>query len=99
MLGLSDNEFEEICEDHWQTGGARFLAAGADTIVDEAANQRVADFVHRKIRNVVKDHAVADLLCPTSHPIGTKRICVDTGYYETFNRDNVRLVDLNRSPI
>ncbi len=99
MLELSDHEFEEICEDHWQTGGARFLAAGADTIVDEAANQRVADFVHRKIRNVVKDPAVADLLCPTSHPIGTKRICVDTGYYETFNRDNVRLVDLNRSPI
>jgi len=99
MIGLSDEEFESICGEYWDTGGARFLTAGADTVVDEAANRRVADFVHRKIRDVVDDPAIADTLCPTSHPIGTKRICVDTGYYETFNRDNVQLVDLQKTPI
>ena len=99
MIELSDDEFEKICEEYWRSGGARFIGAGADTISAEAANRRVAAFVHRKIRQVVENPDVADMLCPTSHPIGTKRICVDTGYYETFNRDNVRLIDLKKSPI
>ena len=98
-LALSDEEFEKICEDYWAVGGARFLAAAMDTLVDERANQRVADFVHRKIRALVRDPETAEALCPTSHPIGTKRICVDTGYYETYNRENVRLVDLRKTPI
>ena len=47
-----------------------------------------------KIRAIVRDPATAEALCPTSHPVGTKRICVDTDYYETYNRDNVTLVDV-----
>ena len=59
------------------------------------------DFVHarRSSRRSVEDPKTAEALCPTSHPLGTKRICVDTDYYATYNRDNVRLVDLNRTPI
>jgi cation diffusion facilitator CzcD-associated flavoprotein CzcO len=55
--------------------------------------------VRAKIRAIVRDPAVAEALCPRDYPIGTKRLCVDTGYYETFNRPNVTLVDLRRTPI
>jgi len=63
------------------------------------ANDTAAEFVRSKIRLLVRDPAVAEALCPYNHPIGTKRICVDTDYYVTFNRDNVTLVDIRRSPI
>lgn len=98
-LALSDEEFDAICEERWSMGGAIFLTAAADVMIDERANERLADFVHRKIRATVKDPETADALCPTSHPIGSKRICVDTDYYATFNRENVRLVNLQRTPI
>jgi cyclohexanone monooxygenase len=58
-----------------------------------------AEFVRSKIREIVADPQTAEALCPSTHPIGTKRICVDTGYYETYNRDNVTLVDVRRTPI
>jgi cyclohexanone monooxygenase len=98
-LALSDQELERICEEWWETGGALFLWAIADTMISEEANHLVANFVHSKIRETVKDPTTAEALCPTSHPIGSKRICVDTGYYETYNRENVRLVDLQKTPI
>ncbi len=92
-------ELRAILEDYWQTGGARFIGAIGDTLLDERANELVAAFVRDKIRTIVRDPATAERLCPRSHPIGTKRICVDTDYYETFNRDNVALVDLTETPI
>jgi cyclohexanone monooxygenase len=95
----SDERWEAICEDQWRVGGAIFLRAAADVMISEEANARLAEFVRRKIRTTVDDPETAEALCPTSHPIGTKRICVDTDYYATYNRDNVRLVDLNRTPI
>jgi len=98
-LALSDEQLDRICEEWWEIGGARFLGAIGDTMISEEANQLVADFVHRKIREIVKDPITAEALCPTSYPIGTKRICVDTGYYETYNREDVRLVDLQTTPI
>ena len=55
--------------------------------------------MRNKIRATVKDPVAAEILCPTTHPIGTKRLCVDTNYYETYNRDNVELVDISQSPI
>ena len=55
--------------------------------------------MREKIRAVVKDPKVAALLTPHDHPIGTKRLCLDTGYYETYNRDNVTLVDVRSDPI
>jgi cyclohexanone monooxygenase len=96
---LTDVEFEAAMEKRWRKGGAYFMSAISDTMISESANDRVAAFVHRKIRATVKDPVTAEALCPTSHPIGTKRICVDSGYYETYNRDNVTLVNLRKTPI
>jgi len=97
--GLSDEQLDAICESYWQTGGARFMGAVADSLMNQATNDRMAQFVHRKIRQIVEDPVTADLLCPTSHPLGTKRICVDIGYYETYNQPHVRLIDINKQPI
>jgi len=96
---LSDAELEAILEDYWLEGGARFMGAVGDALLSEQTNQRVAEFVRAKIRSIVRDPATAEILSPTSHPIGTKRICVDSDYYETYNRDNVTLVDAKRWPI
>jgi cyclohexanone monooxygenase len=97
--GHSEAELRAALQSWWDIGGARFCSAIADTLMSEQTNRIVADFVREKIREIVKDPATAEALCPTSHPIGTKRICVDTGYFETYNRPNVRLVDLTRRPI
>lgn len=96
---LSDDELEKILTEYWNTGGARFIGAIGDTLMSEQTNELVAEFVRERIRTIVDDPETAEALCPTSHPIGTKRICVDTDYYETFNRDNVTLVDVAAHPI
>ncbi len=87
--------FEEL----WNIGGAGYLGALADLLTNPVANDAAADFVREKIREIVKDPEVAEALLPDDHPIGAKRICVDTGYYDTFNRDNVTLVNLRKEPI
>ena len=97
--GKSDAEIRALLEKTWRIGGANFIGTIADTMMNPETNRIVADFVRDKIRAVVKDRATADALCPTSHPIGTKRICVDSNYYETYNRPNVKLVSLRANPI
>lgn len=97
--GKSDTEIRALLEKTWRIGGANFIGTIADTMMNPETNRIVADFVRDKIRGVVKDRATADALCPTSHPIGTKRICVDSNYYETYNRPNVKLVNLRANPI
>jgi len=92
-------EAHAMLEKFWQFGGARFLGTYIDTMVSQEANDIVAEFVKNKIRNIVEDKDIADLLCPTTHPIGTKRICVDSDYYATYNRANVKLVDVASFPI
>ncbi len=92
-------QVREKLEMFWQFGGARFMGVFIDTMMDEKANEVVADFVREKIRETVKDPEVAEKLCPTSHPIGTKRICVDSDYFATYNRDNVTLVDISEHPL
>lgn len=96
---VDDARLERILDEYWQSGGARFIGAIGDTLINERSNARVADFVRTRIRELVRDPRTAEALCPDSHPIGTKRICVDTGYYETYNRDNVTLVNLREQPI
>ena len=86
-------------EARWALGGTYFMQAYNDLALDKASNDTAVAFVHGKIRETVKDQAVADILLPRNHPIGTKRICVDTNYYETYNRENVTLVDLHATPI
>jgi cyclohexanone monooxygenase len=89
----------KVYEARWKTGGTSFMGSFADLITVKEANDSAAEFVRAKIRQVVKDPKVAELLCPTNHPIGTKRICVDSHYFETYNRDNVTLVDVKNAPI
>jgi len=88
-----------IYEQRWASGGTTFMAAFNDLIFNKASNDTAAEFVRGKIREMVKDPAKAELLAPTSHPIGTKRICVDTDYYLTYNQPNVDLVDVRATPI
>ena len=86
-------------EEGWQRGGISALSAGfTDLFISEEANRVAQDFARAKIRELVRDPQVADLLCPAHH-IGTKRTCTDTGYFETYNRDNVELVDVRSNPL
>jgi len=96
---LSEDQATQILEDAWVTGGAKFMGAIGDQLMNEEANQFAKEFVHRKIHETVADKDTANLLCPTNHPIGTRRICVDIGYYETYNRENVTLVSVKDNPI
>ncbi len=99
-LAVSDEERRQKYEMLWERGGSiGFLSCYTDFLVSEEANETAAAFVREKIRSVVKDPKVAALLTPTDHPIGTKRLCLDTGYYETYNRSNVSLVDVRSAPI
>jgi cyclohexanone monooxygenase len=98
-LEVSPEERQREYEARWEAGGTAFMAAFKDLATNQAANDTAADFVRGKIRAQLRDPAVAEALQPRNHPIGTKRICVDTDYYATFNRDNVTLVDVRRSPI
>ena len=85
-------------EQRWQRGGLAFLGAYKDLMVDQAANDTAAEFVRVKIRQKVRDPVVAELLAP-KNTIGCKRLCIDIGYFETFNRPNVRLIDVSERPI
>lgn len=98
-LSVSDQERARMFEERWAIGGAGFLGSYNDIMVDQAANDTAAEFVRDQIRSIVKDPETAELLAPKTYPIGTKRICIDSGYFETYNRDNVELVDINDAPI
>jgi cyclohexanone monooxygenase len=98
-LAVSAEERAREYEARWRRGGLGFSATFADLLTDEKANETAAEFFRAKIREIVRDPAVADALSPRDYPLGTKRLCVDTDYYDTFNRPNVTLVDLRASPI
>jgi len=70
-----------------------------DIMVDRQANALISDFVARKIRQRVKDPAVAEKLIPKNHGFGTRRVPLESGYYEVYNQPNVELVDINKTPI
>jgi cation diffusion facilitator CzcD-associated flavoprotein CzcO len=97
---VSDEEREAIFESLWQEGGFKFMwGSFNDLMRDRRANDLAADFIRRKIREIVKDPETAEKLCPTDHPWGSKRPPIDTDYYVTFNRAHVELVDLKEEPI
>ena len=98
-LEVSEAERQRVYEQRWKEGTGAFLGAFNDILTNKDANDTMAEFVRNKIRSIVKDPVTAEILCPKTHPIGTKRICIDSGYYETFNRDNVALVDISEKPI
>jgi cyclohexanone monooxygenase len=98
-LQVEEQERQQEYERRWARGGANFTHAFNDIYTDKVANETAAEFVRGKIRQIVKDPSVAKMLSPTDHAIGTKRICVDTDYYHTFNQEHVSLVDLKATPI
>ena len=98
-MEVEEAERQRVYEGRWQIGGTAFMGAFTDLLTSQASNDTASEFVRGQIRALVKDRETAELLAPRNHPIGTKRICVDSHYYETFNRPNVRLVDVSRAPI
>ncbi len=85
-------------EDRWRTGGVGFLGAFKDLMFDADANETAASFVREKVRQTVRDPETAELLMPAG-VIGCRRLCVDTGFHATFNRDTVELVNVRETPI
>lgn len=98
-LDVSPADRRAAYEKRWELGGVLFSKTFVDQLTDRAANDEARTFWEEKVRAVIDDPATADLLVPTDHPIGAKRICTDDHYYETFNRDNVTLVNLRATPI
>lgn len=99
LLDLSSEEIKKELSNRWKIGGQEIFTAGfTDVGVNVEANKIVADFVKSKIKEIVKDPNVAELLSPED-AIGCKRLCADTNYFETYNRENVKLIDLNSNPI
>jgi len=97
-LEVTEQERRREYEFRWERGGLSFLGSFADLLVERQANDTAAEFVRAKIREVVRDPAVAAALSPRN-TFGCKRLCIDTGYYQTFNRPNVTLIDVNCAPI
>ena len=99
-LEVSEEERNRTYEEKWAEGGSiSFLYGYTDLLTNKASNDTASEFVRNKIRGIVKDQTTAELLAPKDHPIGTKRLCLDTNYYETYNRPNVTLKDARSSPI
>jgi len=97
-LEMTEMERQREFEKRWEQGGLTFQGVFSDFSISREANEFAAEFVRRKIQQTVKDSVVAKALVPT-YTIGCKRLAVDTGYYETYNRPNVTLVDVSKSPI
>jgi cation diffusion facilitator CzcD-associated flavoprotein CzcO len=95
----SHDERMAVMEAQWNYGGQGFNLIFADQTTNKEANDHAAEFVRMKIRERVKPPGVAEALCPRDHPIGTRRLCLDTNYYETYNRGNVTLVNVRAEPI
>ena len=98
-LSVDEDQRQELYTKRWAIGGTGFLGSFNDLLTNGDANYTAAEYVRQQIKRVVKDKETAEILCPRSYPIGTKRICIDTGYFETYNRENVKLVDISKKPI
>lgn len=89
----------EIYEARYRNGGGVIGWAFADAMIDPAANEEAGDFLREKVRDSVKDTAIADKLTPRGFAYGTKRVTVGTNFPETFNRENVELIDVKAQPL
>jgi cyclohexanone monooxygenase len=96
---VGEDERRRLFEGRWDRGGLGFMFAFKDLLLSKRANDAAASFVRSKIAELVHDPGTAALLQAATHPIGAKRLCLDTRYYETFNRPNVTLVDIRDTPI
>jgi len=98
-MEATPEERREAFEKRWELGGVLFSKTFTDQMVSLEANEQARKFYEDKIRAVIDDPELADALIPDDHPIGTKRICTDTNYFQTFNRPNVELVSVRKTPI
>jgi cation diffusion facilitator CzcD-associated flavoprotein CzcO len=99
-LEADSDERQAMYEERWGRGNlVALMLSYNDLITNKEANDTAAEFVRAKIRDIVEDPEVAELLCPKDHPMGTKRPCLDTSYYATYNRDDVHLVDVRSTPL
>jgi cation diffusion facilitator CzcD-associated flavoprotein CzcO len=98
-LATPAEERQALYEAAWEKGGLQFRATFQDLLVDKAANDTAAGFIRDKIRQIVKDPVTAAKLADIDHPYAAKRPPIDTDYFETFNRENVSLVDVRAAPI
>lgn len=99
VFDVSDEERQAIYEAAWKKGGLQFRASFQDLLINAEANETASAFLKEKIRRIVKDPQMAEALAAIDHPYAAKRPPIDTGYFETFNRENVSLVDLRKEPI
>ncbi|OBK33048.1 cyclohexanone monooxygenase [Mycobacterium sp. 1245111.1] len=98
-MEVSPEERRAAFEKRWQLGGVLFSKTFPDQMIDPEANEEARRFYEEKVRAVINDPQVADLLIPSDHPIGTKRICTDSNYFETFNEPHVSLISVRETPI
>jgi cation diffusion facilitator CzcD-associated flavoprotein CzcO len=98
-MEFTPDERRAAFESRWQLGGVLFSKTFPDQLTDLTANEEARKFYEEKVRTVINDPAVADMLIPSDHPIGTKRICTDSNYFQTFNRPNVSLISVRSTPI
>lgn len=98
-LQTSGDERDAIYEKAWENGGLKFRSSFSDLLSNAQANETAAEFIRQKIRQVVANSETADILSDIDHPYAAKRPPIDTHYFETYNRDNVALVDLRKTPI
>jgi len=98
-LEVSPEERQARYEKGWEIGGLRFRAIFRDLVTNNEANATAVAFLKDKIRKIVKDPATAEKLADIDHPYAAKRPPIDTDYFETFNRDNVDLIDIRADPI
>ncbi|WP_293865598.1 NAD(P)/FAD-dependent oxidoreductase [uncultured Alsobacter sp.] len=99
FFSLPPSMRRQVLEHAWEEGGHSVLGAFSDVMVNQEANDQVADFLREKIGQIVKDPKTAELLKPRGYPVFARRPCLDSGYYETYNKPNVHLVDCNSEPI
>lgn len=99
LVGTAPGEVQREFSQRWDEGGLCFDRAFKDIITDIRANDVAAEYVRSRIRAKVKDPELAEKLSPRTYPIASKRLCVDTGYYEVYNQDHVSLIDINEQPI
>ena len=98
-LSVDQEQRQQLYSERWAIGGTGVLGSFNDLLTNADANYTAAEFVRQQIKKIVEDQETAEILCPTTYPIGTKRICIDTGYFETYNRKNVKLIDISKRPI
>lgn len=99
FYSLPPSQRRDVMEHAWLDGGHTFLACFSDLLVNQDANDEVAEFVREKIEETVKDPETAEALKPRGYPIFARRVCLDTNYYETYNRSNVHLKNCLKDPI